>query len=212
MEIYIAGGIDITGGSPLEALQRWDHLRAVRLARSVDRGLILKAAWPFAFSFESTGEELSFGQRVGALFGRGRDDTAMIQFHYDVSNAFYSLFLDPEMQYSSAVFASPETSLADAQMAKMDLICRKLMLNDQDHMLDLGCGWGGLACHAAEHFGARVHGVTLSQAQHDRAVARAAERGLSDRVTIELRDYRTIETPGAYTKIAQVGMFEHVGI
>ena len=212
VEIYIAGGIDITGGSPLEALQRWDHLRAVRLAKSVDRALILKAGWPFLFAFEGTDDTLSFGQRVGALFGRGRDDTAMIQFHYDVSNAFYALFLDPAMQYSSAVFASPETSLADAQIAKMDLICRKLMLNDGDHMLDLGCGWGGLACHAAEHFGARVHGVTLSEAQRERAVARAAERGLSDRVTIELRDYRTIETPGAYTKIAQVGMFEHVGI
>ncbi len=216
VEIYIAGGIDITGGSPLEALQRWDHLRAVRLAKSVDRALILKAGWPFLFAFEGTDDTLSFGQRVGALFGRGRDDTAMIQFHYDVSNAFYALFLDPAMQYSSAVFASPETTLADAQIAKMDLICRKLMLNDGDHMLDLGCGWGGLACHAAEHFGARVHGVTLSEAQRERAVARAAERGLSDRVTIELRDYRTIktpgETPGAYTKIAQVGMFEHVGI
>ncbi len=212
VEVYIAGGIDIQGGSPLEALGRWEHLRAVGLVKSVNRKLIMKAAWPFLFATDGDERALSFGDRVGALFGKGRDDTAMIQFHYDVSNAFYQLFLDPEMQYSAAVFATPETSLADAQLAKMDLICRKLELVPGDRMLDLGCGWGGLACHAAEFFGATVHGITLSQEQHDLAQARVASRGLGDRVTIELRDYRTIETPGVYGKIAQIGMFEHVGI
>ncbi|MEG3164591.1 cyclopropane-fatty-acyl-phospholipid synthase family protein [Sphingomonas sp. PB2P19] len=212
VEVYIAGGFDIRGGSPLEALGRWEHLRAVRLVRAIDRRVMMKAAWPFLFETDRKSGALGFGERVGALFGRDRDDTAMIQFHYDVSNAFYALFLDPEMQYSAGVFASADTSLAEAQRAKMDLICRKLDLVPGDRMLDLGCGWGGLGCHAAEVFGATVHGVTLSQEQHDLAQARVASRGLGDRVTIELRDYRTIETPGAYGKIAQIGMFEHVGI
>jgi len=211
-EVYMSGGLDIVGGDPLQALNRWDHLRALGIVKAVDRKLMLRLAWPFLFARGEGDKEMSFGARVFAAFGRGRDDTAMIQFHYDVSNAFYALFLDPEMQYSSAVFPTPETSLADAQKVKMDLICRKLALKPGDRMLDLGCGWGGLACHAAEHFGATVHGVTLSQAQMERAKQRVAERGLDHLVTIELRDYRTIDTPGAYDKIAQIGMFEHVGI
>ena len=211
-ELYVAGDLDIQGGAPLEALDRWDYMRAVRLMKKVDKGLILKAALPFLLSRKSTPDPVSFKRRVHAVFARGRDDTAMIQHHYDVSNAFYRLFLDPEMQYSSAVFASPAMSLADAQRAKMDLICRKLRLQPGDRFFDLGCGWGGLACHAAKHYGATVHGVTLSQAQLDLARERVRERGLQDCVTLELRDYRTIDTPEAYDKIAQIGMFEHVGL
>lgn len=212
VEVYLTGDIDISGGSPLEALGRWDHLRALALKRTVDRRLIARAALPFLFSRRGDADAMRFGRRVRAVFGRGRDDAAMIRHHYDVSNAFYALFLDPEMQYSSAVFADPAMSLADAQIAKMDLICRKLRLAPGVRMLDLGCGWGGLAAHAAERFGATVDGVTLSREQHDLARERIARRGLADRVTIELRDYRTIDTPGAYQAIAQIGMFEHVGI
>jgi cyclopropane-fatty-acyl-phospholipid synthase len=212
VEVYIDGDLDIRGGSPLEALQRWDHLRAVRLKRVVDKKLILRAALPFLTATKPRTGALGFGDRVRAVFGRGRDDMAMIQFHYDVSNAFYQLFLDPEMQYSSAVFATPETSLAEAQLAKMELICRKLMLKPGERLFDLGCGWGGLACHAAEFHGVAVHGVTLSQEQYDLAQERVHRRGLTERITIELRDYRTIDTPEAYDKISQIGMFEHVGI
>jgi len=146
------------------------------------------------------------------VFGRGRDDAGMIAHHYDVSNAFYALFLDPEMQYSSAVFADPTMPLADAQLAKLDLICRKLRLGPGTRMLDLGCGWGGLACHAAEHYGAQVHAITLSREQLAGARERVAQRGLEDRVTLELRDYRDLDQAEAYDAIAQIGMFEHVGI
>ncbi len=211
-EVYMSSGIDIVGGDPLQALNRWDHLRALGMVKALDRKRMMRLALPFLFARAERDKAMSFGQRVRAAFGRGRDDQAMIQFHYDVSNAFYALFLDAEMQYSSAVFPSFDTPLADAQMVKMDLICRKLALKPGDHMLDLGCGWGGLACHAAEHFGAKVHGVTLSQAQMEGALARVKARGLGHLVTIELRDYRSIDTPGAYDKIAQIGMFEHVGI
>ncbi|MDB5689860.1 MAG: SAM-dependent methyltransferase, partial [Sphingomonas bacterium] len=145
-------------------------------------------------------------------FGRGRQDAELIRFHYDVSNDFYRLFLDPEMQYSCAVFGDGSEDLAAAQVAKMDLICRKLRLQPGDRLLDIGCGWGGLAAHAARVYGAHVHGVTLSAEQLAFAQAKIDALGLGDRVTLELRDYRTIDTPGAYDKIVQIEMFEHVGL
>jgi cyclopropane-fatty-acyl-phospholipid synthase len=212
VEVYLSGDLDIVGGSPLEALSRWDHLAAVHLKRNVDRALVLRHALPFLAARAPAEPGMGFAARVRRIAGRGRDDQAMVQFHYDLSNAFYALFLDPEMQYSSAVFATPDTPLAEAQIAKLDLICRKLRLGPGSRLLDIGCGWGGLAAHAADRYGATVHGVTLSAAQLEAARARIAERGLDDRVTLELRDYREIDAPGSYDAIAQIGMFEHVGI
>lgn len=212
VELFVSGAVAIEGGSPLEALGRWDHLKALALTRSVDRKLVIKAAWPFLFFREGTDGRLAFGGRVRQRFEHGRDDGALVRFHYDVSNAFYALFLDPEMQYSPGYFKDAGTSLADAQIAKLDHICRKLRLGGDDHLLDIGCGWGGLVCHAAQHFGATALGVTLSPEQFDAAQERVRSRGLGNRVRIELRDFRSLEEQGAFTKIAQVGMFEHVGI
>ncbi|WBH16911.1 SAM-dependent methyltransferase [Sphingomonas radiodurans] len=210
VEVYLSGDLAITGGSPLEALGRWDHLAAVYLKRNVDRRLLARHALPFLTARAPNDAGLGFTARVRRVAGRGRDDLGMIQFHYDVSNAFYRLFLDERMQYSSAVFATPETSLDDAQLAKLDLICTKLALKPGDRLLDIGCGWGGLAEHAADRYGAIVHGVTLSAAQLSAARERTARFG--KRVMLELRDYRTLDEAEAYDAIAQIGMFEHVGI
>ena len=210
VEVYLAGDLDIVGASPLDALGRWDHLNAVHLKRNVDRALMLRLAAPFLFARAPADAGLGFAARVRRFAGRGRDDRAMIQFHYDVSNAFYALFLGDKMQYSSAVFARVDEDLDAAQTRKLDLICRKLRLAPGVRLLDIGCGWGGLAEHAAEHFGATVHGVTLSAAQLEAARERTARFG--DRVMLELRDYRTLDAPEAYDAIAQIGMFEHVGI
>lgn len=212
VEVYLSGDLDITGASPFDALQRWDHLKAVGLKRSVDRKRLLRAAIPFLTAFGAEEPGMGFAARVRRLAGRGRDDLGMIQFHYDVSNAFYALFLGREMQYSAAVFDRWDGDLDTAQQAKLDLICRKLELAPGKRLLDIGCGWGGLACHAAQHFGAIVHGVTLSQAQYDAATALVRQRGLADRVTLELRDYRTLDETARHDAIAQIGMFEHVGI
>jgi len=133
-----------------------------------------------------------------------------IQFHYDISNEFYSLILDPEMQYSCGYFKTKDTPLAQAQKDKLEHICRKLRLKPGEDFLDIGCGWGGLVCHAAQHYGVKAHGVTLSQTQHDFAVAKVKRLGLEDKVKIELRDYATLD--GTYDKISSVGMFEHIGI
>jgi cyclopropane-fatty-acyl-phospholipid synthase len=142
--------------------------------------------------------------------GSERENKTNIQYHYDVSNAFYALFLDPEMVYSCAYFTDWENDIAQAQRDKLEMICRKLRLKEGERFLDIGCGWGALVCHAAQHHGVRAHGVTLSQTQFDLAQAKVKRLGLQYRVTLELRDYRTLT--GKFDKIASIGMFEHVGI
>ena len=133
-----------------------------------------------------------------------------IQFHYDVSNEFYALILDPEMVYSCAYFADWADDLATAQRNKLDMSCRRLRLKPGEALLDIGCGWGALICHAARHYGVHAHGVTLSQKQYDYAKEKIARLNLQDRVTLELRDYTGLD--GSFDKIVSVGMFEHIGI
>ena len=111
---------------------------------------------------------------------------------------------------SCAYFRDWAADLDAAQADKLDLICKKLRLRPGKRLLDIGCGWGALVCHAAEHYGVTAHGVTLSEAQFDLATRLVAERGLAERVQVELRDYRTVD--GRYDKIASIGMYEHVGI
>ncbi len=138
-------------------------------------------------------------------------DRRNIQYHYDVSNDFYGLWLDKRRVYSCAYFKSPDMSLDDAQVAKLDHICRKLDLQPDEQFLDIGCGWGGLLLYAAEHYGVRAVGVTLSGDQHAYVSQLIAERGLGGRVEVRRMDYRDVPELGAYDKIASVGMFEHVG-
>lgn len=138
------------------------------------------------------------------------DNQALIKFHYDIGNDFYQLFLDPEMQYSCAYFTDWNNSLEQAQLDKLDLTCRKLRLQPGDRMLDIGCGWGGLSCHAAKSYGAQVTGVTLSEQQLAFCQAKIQRLGLQDRVKVELRDYATLD--GTFDKISSIEMYEHVGI
>jgi cyclopropane-fatty-acyl-phospholipid synthase len=137
-------------------------------------------------------------------------DREAIQYHYDVGNDFYRLFLDERMVYSCAYFPTGSEDLDGAQEAKLDLICRKLRLQPGERLLDVGCGWGGLLIFAAQRYGIRGMGVTLSAAQHRLARERVAEAGLADRVSIELRDYRSLQAE-SFDKVVSVGMFEHVG-
>ncbi|WP_030275113.1 SAM-dependent methyltransferase [Streptomyces sp. NRRL B-24484] len=145
----------------------------------------------------------------GALHSRGRD-RAVISHHYDLSNEFYALLLGPAMAYSCAYWTSGGDSLADAQTAKFDLVCRKLDLHPGSRLLDVGCGWGALARHAARHYGTRVTAVTLSRRQHAFATALVAEAGLADRVEVLLQDHRDL-ADGPYDAISCIEMGEHVG-
>lgn len=138
-------------------------------------------------------------------------DRRNIQYHYDVSNDFYGLWLDSRRVYSCAYFKSPDMSLEAAQEAKLDHICRKLDLKADEQFLDIGCGWGGLILHAAERYGVRAVGITLSDDQHAHVTRQIAERGLNGRVEVRRMDYRDVPELGGYEKIASVGMIEHVG-
>ena len=154
-----------------------------------------------------------FGRLVYALrHDRGRDAHA-IAHHYDVSNDFYRLWLDASMVYSCAYFPNQTESLEAAQQAKLDHTLGKLMLKPGERLLDIGCGWGALAMRAAQKFGARVLGVTLSRKQHALACERVAQAGLAAQVEIRLQDYRDLDpSDGQFDKITSIGMFEHVGL
>jgi cyclopropane-fatty-acyl-phospholipid synthase len=212
-ELYAEQELDITGASPLEAATRWDHMKAVRAGRKISKLSLLGAALPFLVGKTSKASDLpGFDRSVASHYAAGRDDKELIQFHYDVSNEFYGLFLDPEMVYSSAYFRTYDSSLEEAQITKLDRICRKLQLKPGDKLLDIGCGWGGLICYAAKHYGVTAYGVTLAEKQLAFCNAKIEREGLGDLVKVELRDYRSIEADGSWDAIAQIEMFEHIGL
>jgi cyclopropane-fatty-acyl-phospholipid synthase len=138
-------------------------------------------------------------------------DAEQIRFHYDISDDFYALWLDPRRVYSCAYYRDAAMSLAQAQEAKLDHICRKLMLAPGQRFLDIGAGWGGLLMWAAEHYGVNATGITLSRNQHAYVQRLIEEKGLQGRVQVRLLDYRELEESEPYDRIASVGMFEHVG-
>ncbi len=145
----------------------------------------------------------------GARHSKAQDREA-IEFHYDVSNDFYAAWLDPRMLYSCAYFENGDETLAEAQLKKLDHILTKLRLRPGQRLLDIGCGWGALVLRAAEKFGARCVGITLSQNQFELASERVRAAGLADRVEIRLQDYREVD--GSFDRISSVGMCEHVGL
>ncbi|CAB3776870.1 putative fatty acid methyltransferase [Paraburkholderia ultramafica] len=138
-------------------------------------------------------------------------DAAQIQHHYDVSDDFYALWLDPLLVYSCAYFSAPGMSLAEAQQAKVDHICKKLMLRSGERFLDVGAGWGALLLWAAEHYGVAATGITLSKNQHAYVNRLIDQKGLQGRIRMLLQDYRDVDESRPFDKIASVGMCEHVG-
>lgn len=168
-----------------------------------------------AMRLAASGE--SSASKFARLFSPVRHNKALdkssIAHHYDVSNAFYQEWLDPRMVYSCAYYQTGQESLAQAQLAKLDHVLNKIMLGKDERLLDIGCGWGALAIRAAEKYGARVLGVTLSENQFELARERVAQAGLRARVEIRLLDYRDLTLrDGPFDKITSIGMFEHVGL
>jgi cyclopropane-fatty-acyl-phospholipid synthase len=208
---YVAGDIELEG----DLVAMLGSLHAVA-ARDLRIGLrAVPAAFGAAYRAGAIGLPLPAPPeeaRVSGLRHSTRRDTRAVTHHYDVGNAFYELVLGQTMTYSCARFANPTMSLEQAQESKHELICRKLGLIDGKplRLLDVGCGWGTMAMHAATNFGATVVGITLSEAQASYARQRVAASGLGDRVEIRVQDYRDLRGE-RFDAISSVGMFEHVG-
>ncbi|MGG5810164.1 class I SAM-dependent methyltransferase [Falsiroseomonas sp. CW058] len=211
IEGFASGGIGIEGGTLLDLAARAEGGRR-GLLRKIDKGLAARTLLPFLFGpAGAAGNHAFAGPEDAAEYGKGRDDKALMKFHYDLSNAFYALFLDPEMVYTCAYWPEAGTTLEEAQVAKLDLVCRKLRLQPGERMLDVGCGWGGLVIHAARNYGVHATGVTLAEEQFAYATEKVKRLGLEDRVTILLKDFRELDAP-PFDRIASVGMYEAVGL
>jgi cyclopropane-fatty-acyl-phospholipid synthase len=203
-EAYIFGDFDISGDI-LPCFAVAEHLVANNWSTAQKLRLTT-----FLVGLPSASRDTERARLRGRPHSRARDQQA-VQFHYDVSNDFYQLWLDPAMVYSCAYFKSPEDSLEGAQQQKLDYICRKLRLRRGERLLDIGCGWGGLVLHAAKNYGVRAIGITLSEYQLALARQRTEEAGLSSQCQIRLLDYRDAAQLGQFEKIVSVGMVEHVG-
>ncbi|HEX9122208.1 MAG TPA: class I SAM-dependent methyltransferase [Actinomycetota bacterium] len=203
---YVAGDLDVQGDiyGALSALR--DRLPEVRIGPAQLIEIARLVGTEGLRPLRPPPEE---ARLRGRRHSRRRDAQA-IAHHYDVSNRFYELVLGPSMTYSCAVWETPEGTLEDAQSAKYELICRKLGLRPGMRLLDVGCGWGGMAMHAAHHEVAVV-GVTLSRRQVGWAQKAVADAGVADRVEIRLQDYRDVRD-GPFDAISSIGMFEHVGL
>jgi cyclopropane-fatty-acyl-phospholipid synthase len=202
---FVAGDLDLDGDlDALFALEvpALSHLFAPSALGSLVREMGSSALRPLA-------PPRIEARQHGALHSRGRDRDA-ISHHYDVSNRFYEMVLGPSMTYSCAVFAHDDDTLEIAQRRKVDLICRKLELEPGMRLLDVGCGWGAMAIHAAVNFGVRVVGITLSTEQQAYATERAAAMGVSELCEFRLQDYRDVRD-GPFDAISSIGMSEHVG-
>ncbi len=212
---YVSGELDVEGDISeglrhIRAVLR-DHGRApskLGLGQRLDVLVVLAALGAIGRAPAAPAEE---ARLAGVLHSRRRDRAA-VAHHYDLGNAFYAALLDPQMVYSCAYWSADErgTSLQDAQRDKLELVCRKLDLRPGMRLLDVGCGWGALVLHAAEHHAVHATGVTLSARQAEVVEARRAQRGLTDSVDVRLQDYREIDG-GPYDAIASIEMGEHVG-
>ena len=211
-DAYFHGQLDFEGDI-YSVLTLKDHFEKLALPWR-DKLSMLRDAWRLPSRREpvESGTLLKrLAQRFTGQHTRHSDQKA-ITFHYDVSNAFYGLWLDAQRVYSCAYYKTPDDTLDEAQRNKLEHICRKLRLQPHDRLLDIGCGWGALICWAARHHGVRAHGITLSKAQHAYARQRISDEGLQDLVSVELRDYRDLQGVATYDKVASIGMFEHVGL
>ncbi|MDX1933127.1 MAG: cyclopropane-fatty-acyl-phospholipid synthase family protein [Capsulimonadales bacterium] len=208
---YASGDLDFHGGDLMAFGDIARSRRSKTRLRGVSYGVLLRDALVLLLTPPDKPDlKHGYADDETGLNPSRRNNREFIQFHYDVSNEFYALFLDPEMQYSCAYFTDWNNTLAQAQTDKIEMICRKLRLQADERMLDIGCGWGGLICYAARKYGVIAHGVTLSERQHEFVQAKIRNLGLEGRVTVELCDY--MDVTGVYDKVASVGMFEHVGI
>jgi cyclopropane-fatty-acyl-phospholipid synthase len=211
LNLWVSGRFDIRNGSILDLVAHRPKTRTRELLKSIDKRLALSTALKFMLTPRGGPWPLEAIPADRPNGGGARRNKANVSFHYDeVPTPFYQLWLDPEMLYTCGYFTDWGNDLATAQRDHLEITCRKLRLKPGETLLDIGCGWGGLACYAAEHFGVRVHGVTLSKEQLAYAQKKVARAGLADKVTLELRDFTTIG--GQFDKAVALGILEHFAV
>ncbi|MFZ4806215.1 MAG: class I SAM-dependent methyltransferase [Hyphomicrobiaceae bacterium] len=211
IRLYAHGHIDFEGGTLIDIGEALGGASARKSLRGLKKSRLARLLYPFLLApGVAAGRTRDFAGDAEGRNRAGRDEKRYMQFHYDVGNAFYALFLDAAMVYTCAYFTDWSHSIDKAQFDKLEMICRKLRLAPGDRMLDIGCGWGGLICHAAKHHGVTVLGVTLAEEQFAYAQERIRREGLEDRVRVELKDYRNVE--GTFDKISSIGMYEAIGV
>jgi cyclopropane-fatty-acyl-phospholipid synthase len=196
---YVEGDLEIEGDlrAAFAVGDRWINGKSHSALRR------LLHAWSFR---PELGRETA---KIRAWRGSG-DERAAVRFFYDQPTDFFDAWLDPSMVYTCAYFGNPDQDLTEAQERKLDLVCRKLALAPGDELLDIGCGWGGLVVHAAQRYGARAVGITLSEKQARFATARISALGLADRCRVEVRDFRELDGFERFDRVASVGMIEHL--
>ncbi len=188
----------------MEGFWETDDLPGLVEILTVNYGVLASIEGPLSFLTQGI-NTLGYQLQRNTLAGSRRN----IRAHYDLSNEFFAIFLDPSMTYSCAIFENGATTLMEAQHEKIDRACRKLALMPSDHLLEIGTGWGAMAIHAASRYGCRVTTTTISDRQHELAGQRIREAGLSDRITLLKQDYRALI--GTYDKIVSIEMVEAVG-
>ncbi|MBY6681629.1 class I SAM-dependent methyltransferase [Rhodococcus sp. BP-316] len=219
-QAYVTGELDVEGDLDEALTHVWDVVRTRRLTavRPSPKAIVelVRTAASLGVVGVKQARPLPAPASQAVIKGRLHSlvrDRAAISHHYDLSNEFYEMVLDPQMAYSSGYWTSdsPDYGLEDAQRDKLDLVCRKIGLGRPGmRFLDVGCGWGSLSLHAAEHFDAQVVGVTISREQKAFIDKRIADRGLQDRVEIRIQDYREVPD-GPFDAVASIEMGEHVG-
>jgi len=208
--LWVSGRIDLCNGSLFDLVAQRPKVKTRAFLKSLDKGLLLRTALKFLWVPRGGPWPLETQPSERPSDGSPEENKKNIHYHYDVSNAFYALWLDQEMVYTCAYCTDWSNDIDRMQQDKLEIICRKLRLAPGERMLDIGCGWGALSCYAAQHYGVTAYAVTLSEQQVAYGQEKIKRLGLGDRVKIELRDYSTVE--GQFDKVAAIGLQEHIGI
>ena len=210
LNLWVSAQFDLRNGTLFDLAAQRLRVRTKNLMKSLDKRLAFDVLRRFLLVPRGGPWPLADIKPDRTTTHNFAEDKANIHYHYDVSNAFYALWLDPEMVYTCAYFKDWNNDIAAAQRDKLDMVCRKLRLQSGETLLDLGCGFGGLVCYAAQNYGVKAYGVTLAEQQARFANDKIARLGIGDRAKVECRDYASVE--GQYDKVSAICLLEHVGI
>ncbi len=210
LNLWVSKRVDLKNGDIFDLVAKRPKVRTREIRKSVNKLLFLNSARKFWFVNRGGPWPLEEQPEEKPSDGSREQNEGNIQYHYDVSNDFYGMWLDREMVYTCGYSKDWNDDIDTQQQNKLEMICRRLRLKQGDHMLDIGCGWGALSCYAVQNYGVTALAVTLSTQQVEYAKAKAERLGISDKVEFRLADYSTVE--GQFDKVAAIGIQEHIGI